>query len=138
MPYTLKLLGLECFRAEEIDGDEIYVTLNGVRIWQAHPDRMGPPPAVAGRVSHFDFAAGRKLTAQGWIPMMPFNPSEFTHRHLTDAASVQLWDADTLTSDDLLGETPIDESQAGGGSISVVFQRLGAHYRLTYKVEVEA
>lgn len=138
MTYTLKLLGLECFKAEEIDGDEVYMTMNGATIWKAHPDRMGPPSTVAGRVSQYDFAAGRRLTAQGWIPMMPFNPSEFTHRNLTEAVSLQLWDADTFTSDDLLGETPIGESQAGGGHISVMFQREGARYRLTYTVEVQA
>ena len=43
--------------------------------------------------------------------------------------------ADVLTQDDLLGQTPIDASQASGGHISVIFQRDGAHYRLTYQVE---
>lgn len=136
MAYTIKLIGLECFRAEEVDGDQIYIKLNGAKVWEAHPDRMLPTPEHDGLVSHYDFAGARKQTHDGWIPLMPYTPEQFVFEEQTGVAALQLWDADALTSDDLLGETPIDASQASGGNISVVFQRSGAHYRLTYKVEV--
>jgi len=59
---------------------------------------------------------------------MPYNPDLFVSKNSWNRV-LQLWDADTLTSDDLLGQTPIDETQGGGGNIfSFVFQRLGAHF----------
>lgn len=138
MAYTIRLVGLECFRAEEVDGDEIYIKLNGAKVWEAHPDRMHPAPERDGLVSHFDFVGARKLTHAGWIPQMPYQPDTYILKDQTGAAVLELWDTDVLTSHDLLGETPIDANQASGGNISVVFQRSGAHYRLTYKVEVQA
>jgi hypothetical protein len=136
MPYTIKLIALECFSAEEVDGDEVYLKLNGSVIWKADPDKLIHHPDAPHHVSQFDFANGRKLTAEGWLPMMPYNPDDFIFKDQTGGSVVQLWDADVLTNDDLLGQTPIDETQAGGGHISVVFRRLGGHYRLTYQVEV--
>lgn len=135
MAYTIKLVGLECFRAEEVDGDEIYIKINGTKMWEAKPDKMLPVPETDGIVSHFDFAGARKHTYNGWIPLMPYAPNNFMLKNQTGACVLELWDADVMTSDDLLGETPIDQTQASGGNISVIFQRLGAHYRLTYKVE---
>ena len=135
MAYVIKLIGLECFTAEEIDGDEIYVKLNGTKVWQAHPDKMTHVPKDDHHVNQYDFVKGLKHTHAGWIPMMPYNPDEFVYKDQSGRSVLQLWDADVLTSDDLLGETPIDQSQASGGNISVVFRRAGAHYRLTYKVE---
>jgi hypothetical protein len=136
MTYTIKLVGLECFRAEEVDGDEVYIKVNGAKVWEATPDKMLPVPEFEGIVSHYDFAGARKHTHDGWIPLMPYVPGHFVFKNQTGDSVLQLWDADVMTSDDLLGQTPIDETQASGGNISVVFQRLGAHYRLTYKVEV--
>ncbi len=136
MTYTIKLIGLECFKAEEIDGDEVYIKLNGAKVWEASPGKMVPTPEHGEEVSHYDFAGGRKHTSEGWELLMPYNPDNFVFKDLTGDSVVQLWDADVLTSDDLFGQTPVDESQASGGNISVIFQRLGAHYRLTYKVEV--
>lgn len=136
MPFTIKLVALECFKAEEVDGDEVYIKLDGSKVWEATPDKMMPVPDQEHRVSHFDFAGARKRARDGWIPLMPYNPGSFIFKDQSGDVVLQLWDADVLTTDDLLGQTPIDESQASGGNISVVFQRLGAHYRLTYKVEV--
>ena len=137
MAYTLKLIGLECFKAEEIDGDEVYIKLNGTQVWEAAPDKMSPQPQADDWVSHYDFAGGRKLTHLGWVPLMPYNREAFIFKDLSGDSVLQLWDADVMTSDDLLGQTPIDQAQASGGNISVVFQRVGAHYRLTYKVEAQ-
>lgn len=137
MTYTISLIGLECFKAEEIDGDEIYINLNGAKVWAAAPDKMSPHPDADDWVSQYDFAGGRKHSHLGWVPLMPYNPEAFVFKDQSGASVLQLWDADVLSSDDLLGQTPIGPSQASGGNISVVFQRVGAHYRLTYKVEVQ-
>lgn len=135
MPYTIKLIALECFRAEELDGDEIYLKLDNSIVWQAQPDRMSHVLDHADHVSEYDFAGGRKHTRDGWVPLMPFDPGAFAYADRTGGSVLQLWDADVLTNDDLLGQTPVDSTQATGGNISVVFQRSGAHYRLTYRVE---
>jgi hypothetical protein len=137
MAYTIRLVGLECFKPQEIDGDEIYVTLNGEKVWEARPDTMNSVLERDENVSHFDFAEGRKLTSDGWVSMPGFQPEQVTFALDVGAAALELWDADLLTRDDLLGEAGIDAGQASGGSISLVFQRLGAHYRLTYRVELK-
>ena len=135
MTYTIRLIGLECFVAQEMDGDEIYVKLNDLKVWAAHPDRMTHVPTDDHHVNQFDFATGRRHTHSGWTALPAYNPEAFIYRAQSGRSVLQLWDADAATRDDLLGETPIDQSQASGGSISVVFRRAGAHYRLTYKVE---
>lgn len=137
MTYTIRLVNLECVTSEEVDGDETYLTLNQRKIWEAHPDKMSHDVSKKGSVSQFDFAEGRKKTSTGWESVSNFQPSSVVFKRQSGESVLQLWDADTLSSDDLLGETPVDESQASGGNISVVFQRRGAHYRLTYKVEAE-
>lgn len=138
MTYLIRIVALECLMSEEIDGDEIYIKLNGVPIWEAQPDKMSHLLDQAVSVSSFDFSTGQKLTSKGWVLMPAYKPEQFILKGLTGDSVIQIWDADNLTSDDLLGQTPVDASQASGGKISVVFQRLGAHYRLTYQVEVEA
>lgn len=135
MTYTIRLIALECLRAEELDGDEIFIKCNGVKVWAAHPDRMRAVIEDNNFVNHFDFAEGRKHTREGWLSLDPFSPDMFAIEVESGSAVLQLWEADTLTSDDLFGQTPVDASQASGGSISVMFQRLGANYRLTYRVE---
>src|SRR5664279_3149731 len=131
MSYTVKLVNLECFAAEEIDGDEVYIKLNGAKVWAAHPDKMTHVPKDDHTVNQYDFAGGYKHTHAGWLPLTPDDPKQFVFSGQSGAAVLQLWDTDAITSHDLLGETPIDPSQASGGNISVVFKRLGAHYRLT-------
>jgi hypothetical protein len=135
MAYTLRLLTLECIQAQEIDGDEAYLTMNGRKVWSVGRDRMSQDLSHAHRCSEVDFAGGRKLTHEGWITMSPFDPGEFIFGGLSGTMVVQLWDDDRLTRDDLLGETPISEADIGHGHISVLFTRDGARYRLTYQVD---
>ncbi len=136
MSYTIKLIALECFHAQELDGDEIYIKLDAGKVWQSLPDRMNHVLDDTGQVSEYDFVGGRKQTSEGWLPLTLYKPDDFIYADQSSGAVLQLWDADILTSDDLLGQTPVDAAQAAGGNISVVFQHNGAHYRLTYRVEV--
>jgi hypothetical protein len=135
MPYTLRLLTLECIQAQELDGDEAYITLNGRKVWSAGRDKMSHDLSHAHRCSEVDFAGGRKLTHEGWISISPFDPGAFIVTGLSGGTVLQLWDDDLLTRDDLLGETPISEADIGHGHIRVVFTRDGARYRLTYQVD---
>lgn len=136
MAYTIKLVALECLMSEEVDGDEVYIKCNGAKVWEAAPDKMHAVVDHDDFVNHFDFAEGRKHMKKGWVAMPAFAPEAFALRAERDHSVIQLWDADLLSDDDLLGQTPVDASQASGGNISVMFQRLGANYRLTYRVEV--
>ena len=135
--YRLTLMKLECLASQEIDGDELYITLNGRTIWRAHPDKASHLRDRERRISAFDFANGRKLAPEGWRLMTPYNPSTFVLKNLSGESLLQIWDADALNRDDLLGETPISAADVGRGSIAVVFQRDGGHYRLTYRVDAE-
>ncbi len=135
--YTLRLLGLECLQAQELDGDETYLTLNDQRIWAAAPDKMLGTPNQPIHVSRYDFAAGRKLTVDGWVSIDAFQPKRFIFTGLRGQTLLRLWDADILTSDDLLGETPISARDGAHGQIAVMFARDGAQYRLSYAVDVD-
>ena len=137
MTYTLKLVALECLQAQEIDGDEIYLKLNDQRIWASDPDKMGAADQPDPLVSQYDFTEGRRQTRQGWLPISDYQSEQFVFRNQSGDGVLQLWEADPLTRDDLLGQTPLSEQQAVGGTIAVVFQRSGAHYRLTYQIEIE-
>lgn len=137
MSYTIRLLRLECLQAQESSGDEIYFTLNDAVIWRAEPDKLHHVPDAQHCTSAIDFMGGRKLMSDGWQLLTPFDPKPFVIKGRTGRSLLQIWDADTFTPDDLLGTTPIDETQSTGGQISVIFRRDGAHYRLTYQVEKE-
>ena len=138
MAYSIKLVGLECLKAEELGGDEIYIKLNDEKVWESNPDKLGAHFEGSDWVSQYDFTGGRKLTRLGWVALTPYNSEDYVFKDQAGGSVLQLWETDTLTRDDLLGQTPIDASQASGGNISVMFQRLGADYRLTYKVEAQA
>jgi hypothetical protein len=135
MAYTLRLLALECQQAQEFDGDEAYLTLNGKLVWSAGRDKMSHDLSHPHLCSEVDFVGGRKRTHDGWASISPFDPGAYIFTGLSGTAVVKLWDDDLLTSDDLLGETPISETDIGRGHISVLFTRDGARYRLTYQVD---
>lgn len=135
MAYTLRLVKLECTQSQEVGGDEAYLTLDGDKIWEAGRDKMSHDLSHANRSSEVDFENGRLLTHEGWVGMSVFDPNAYIFSGLSGTKVVQLWDDDLLTSDDLLGETPISEADIGRGNISVLFTRDGARYRLTYQVD---
>jgi hypothetical protein len=130
MAYVIQLVALECLRAQEMDGDEIYLKYNGAKIWQCAPDKMSAVLDHDNFVSHYDFVGGRKQTKKGWVAYQASTPIEWVE---SGEATFQLWE-DDMIGDDMLGQTPVDATQASGGNISVVFQHEGAHYRLTYRV----
>jgi hypothetical protein len=135
MAFSIHLLRLECLGAQEVDGDETYMKVNSVVTWRSAPDKMHHVPEFDNHVAEYDFVEGRKRSHNGWVAMTPFDASAFVLRDCQGTVTVEIWDADTLTGDDSFGATPIDSTQAAGGEISVMFQRDGANYRLTYRVE---
>lgn len=135
MSYTLRLLSLECMQAQELDGDEVYLTVDGRQVWSAGRYKMSSVLTAVDRCRQVDFAGARVLTREGWVSV---EQAALVFPGLAEDVMVQLWEGDTLTSDDMLGETPISENDIGRGEISVLFTGDGANYRLTYRVEAEA
>ncbi len=134
--FTLRLMLLQCFRAQELNGDEIYIKLNDrvIWTWASSRIRFSHDLSRPGVIDRLDFAGARQHGAQGWQPVPDLDPNAFVFPSLSGTAVIELWDADTLTSDDLFGRTPIRPIDAGRGDINVVFEDLGARYRLTYQV----
>lgn len=136
--YTVQLLSLRCLEAQEMDGDEVYIRFNGEKIWSApDPFAMHHRPGTARQFDEFDFVNGRLHDREGWKRVEPFDASRFVFADQDSASSFQLWEADTLTRDDHLGSSRVSASDAGHGNISLVFDRDGARYMLTYRVTPE-
>mgnify|MGYP000113433595 CR=1 FL=1 len=133
--YTLRLIWLECMQVQELDGDEIYLALGDRLVWKAAPLKLHDKPQNATQIRAFDFENGRQLTHDGWQAMAAFQESQFMIPIISGEHVLRLWEADVLTSDDLLGETPISVRDDHHGEIMVMFNRDGAHYQLRYRVD---
>ena len=134
-PAVLHLLSLECLLAPEFDGDEIYLRLNGEKVWSV--DRHAHMSHNLEKSNYFDimdFAGGRRHGAAGWEPIPAFQAEALTWSFDGEAV-VEVYEADTLSSDDLIGRQYISNQDAGRGAITVHFERDGAHYALTYRVD---
>ena len=133
--FTLKLLLLECFQAQELNGDEIYIKLDGrvIWTWKTNHDRFSHDISRPHTIDQFDFANGRKHGADGWQDA-GIEPQAFVFNSLSGSAVLEVWDADTLMRDDLIGRAPVRATDGGHGAIAVVIQGEGAYYRLTYEV----
>ena len=134
--FTLRLMLLECFQAQELNGDEIYIKLNDQVIWtwERSRTRFSHDVSRPDVIDRLDFAGARQRGGQGWQSVHELDPNAFVFSDLSGTAILELWDADTLTRDDLFGRTPIRLLDAGRGDIAVLFQDQGARYRLTYQV----
>lgn len=131
--YTVQLLGIKSLEAQENDGDEVKVKLNGLTVWESGRLKMHHHPTRDDQVSEFDFANGRRLDASGWQMITPYNPKDFLFTGQYGESFLELWEEDFLR-DDYLGRSPITPRDAAHGSISISFVRSGANYLLTYKV----
>lgn len=133
--FTLKLVLLECFQAQELNGDELYIKLDDrvIWTWKTTHIRFSHDTSRSHTIDKLDFAQARKHGADGW-ETIDLDPESFVFSGLVGGAMLELWDADTFTPDDLLGRAPVRPSDGGHGAISVVIQGDGAYYRLTYEV----
>lgn len=136
--FTLRLMLLECLEAQELNGDEVYIKLNGETIWtwQTTHERLHHDLERPHMFDKIDFAGARKHGKDGWQPAPEIDPNAYIFTDLTGEATLEVWDADVLTSDDLFGRKPVRALDGGHGDISVVFRRDGGHYRVTYQVQV--
>lgn len=133
--YVLHLIALECLRAQELDGDEIYLRLNGEEVWaldrHAH---MSQNPEQARCYNIMDFASGRRQGAAGWEPIPSFAADSLSWSFSGEAV-VEIYEADTFSGDDLIGRQHVTGKDADRGLITAHYEREGAHYALSYRVE---
>jgi len=134
--YTLQLVGLKCLEAQELDGDEIVLRLNGAPVWSSGRFKLHHRPAGEAQVDQFDFANGQRHGAAGWQMLMPYNPGDYLFKDLVGDSFFELWEADPLNRHDDLGRARVSAGDAGRGQISIVFAREGAQYMLIYRVSV--
>ena len=132
---VLHLMALECLLAQELDGDEMYVRLNGEKVWGVgRHEHMRQNPDKPQYYAVYNFAEGTRQGMNGEEPMPGFTAGSLTWR-FNDEAVVELFEADAFSSDDLIGRQPISARDGGHGAITVHFERDGAKYALTYRVE---
>jgi hypothetical protein len=132
--FTLRLIALRCMRAQEQNGDEIYLQIDGETVWAAAPFHMSQHLTSLTRMSEIDFEQGRRQTMNGWEPIPDFKPEAFGFAK-TAPATIRLYEGD-LFGDDFLGETVASERDAQGGRIQIALSLDGADYMLIYQVTV--
>jgi hypothetical protein len=102
---TLRLNTLTCYETEDEFGpDEAYIKVNGDKVW-------GPTTMTGAR----DAPVNHEASFSG-------------------EATVQLWDEDRFSDDDLLGTWTVREDEAGAGEQEARFTYDRSHYKLTYEV----
>ncbi len=134
--YTVHLLGLKCIQSQENAGDEIYITFNREKIWQTWERKMHKKPHDI-QFDEFDFEKGRLHDHESWKKIEPFEPEDYIFRQQTRDLFFEIWDADLFLGDDYLGRAPVSVNDAAHGTIQAVCRRDGAHYTLTYRVELD-
>lgn len=138
MPYTVSLIALKCEVSQEDNGDEIYVLLNGQRVWSVAGDyKMHQQPQKAHHIKEIDFVNGRWLLRDGWQAIPEFDPLDYIFTGQPLPGQFQIWYQDDFSRDDYLGHIPFSEREAGRGQISGVAAGDGANYILTYQLVLE-
>lgn len=88
MQYKLKILNLKCYLSDESDGDEIYIISNNEKIWPVD--------------SNFE-----TVTAETTSLNLEYNIEK------GDEMRIELWDYDTFSANDHLGEIVIKAEAHG-------------------------
>jgi hypothetical protein len=134
---VLHLIALECQLAQEFDGDETYLRLNGEKVWSVGRNaHMSHNLQKAHCYNLVNFEEGTRHGANGWEPIPDFAGGSLTWRFDGEAV-VEIFEADNFSSDDQIGRQHVSARDAGHGTITVHFERDGAKYALSYRVEDE-
>jgi WD40 repeat protein len=139
--FALQLLTLTCVKAQENDGDETYLRLDGQTLWRIEGAgrKMHHNPNRAREVSVFNFKDCTMRGRDGWQSTDRYTPDDFRITGLTGPVEMELWEEDNFLrgGDDFLGRIEVSPAQAGQGEQSITIEAEGAHYVLTYVVEFE-
>lgn len=144
MSYALELLTLECLKNQEVDGDEIVIKFNDQVMfhWEDTGYRWAAELKLEDWTNHYDFRMNRlrikddKLTFVDAYEDFGFRLTELEGKNV-----VELWESDEGNffrgKDDKLGQLVVSEESARDEVQTHDFQAEGAHYRLTYVVQLE-
>jgi hypothetical protein len=139
MSYQLRLISLRCNKAQEGDGDEIYLKLNGdiIFTWDKVGYKFVDKLIDDSHMVAFDFRQGKVNLATGWHENEAYASDDFIFE-LDAPAIVELWESDEhefLRGDnDQLGGYVMDASHASKGETMVMFNLRGAEYELRFHV----
>ena len=137
--YTLRLLKLECLQQQELDGDEVFITIGDRIIWQSERLRLTMVAELRRpeQFNVYDFERGMLHGIKGWVRDVVYTPSDFELTNLGDSLTLQLWESDGIFKggDDMLGQVVVSPLAARSKTNTVVtFSDKDARYRLTYRV----
>ena len=110
MKYKLRLLNLKCYLSDESDGDEIYILLNGNKVWPEKEKYLTVLEESTALDVEMEISKG-------------------------DMLSFQLWDFDLLSANDLLGSIEISADRHG--SYTIDFSKVGndkSKYALEFEI----
>lgn len=138
MSYSLRLISLKCLTAQEDGGDEIYLTMNGEKVWSVWGDyTMRDQLDSDFHIREVDFVGGRFYVQSGWKMIPGFIADGYHFVAQNSEATLELWDADKFRRDELFGKILVNEGDSDKGPIQGVAALGGAHYVLTYRVASE-
>lgn len=134
MAFTVQLVSLRCVTAQENDGDEIYINVDGRTLWSVGGLRMHQGLSDPQQVDEVDFVHGRLHGPDGWAAMQSFEAEHYRVTVNDERTQLRLMERDLLIGDDVLGEAFITASDAASNRITLAFTAQGAHYMLSYSV----
>ncbi len=143
--YTLRLVSLICYQAQEADGDEIYMKVNGEQVF-SWEDLGGVRfhQRLDGKrfTTTFDFRTCRYNTANSWGEVDAYSPDQFVFKGQTAPITVELWESDKGNilrgDDDYLGRAVISAADGEvNAQIKKPFVMAKAGYELTYIVTLD-
>lgn len=136
--HTLKLISITCQQAQERDGDETYLRVDGQTVWSVLRvgRKMQNPPTRLNEIETFDFSECKMLGKNGWQTTTEYSPDDFEFSGLTGPVTVELWEADSFLrgGDDYLGKVIISPAQSGQGILKAVFYADNTSYVFAYEM----
>ncbi len=136
--YVLQFGTLTCVHAQERNGDEVFIRLDGQTVWAVERAgrKMNHKPNRANEVSVFDFRECKMMGRDGWQTTDEYTLEDFRVTGLTGPLKLELWEEDNFLrgGDDFLGSVTLSPSQAGQGEQEAVIYSNGAHYIFKYEV----
>lgn len=139
--YALQLISLSCNKAQERDGDEVFIRVDGQTIWSVKRvgRKMFHKPHRHNDIDTFDFSGCRMHGKNGWQDTTAYTRDEFRFGGLTGPLELELWEEDLFLrgGNDFVGTVVVTPAQAGQSMIRTVLDNGPFSYTLTYGVLFE-
>lgn len=140
MAYALELIALQCFKNQELDGDEIVVKFNGQVIfhWEDTGYRWAAELVLDDFTDFYNFRENVMRTKAGMVPVPAYADHGFLVSGLTGDTVIELIESDEgnlfRREDDELGKFAVNEGNISNEMFTYDFTGEGAHYRMTFAV----